>query len=429
MSGEKRQGEPLALEEIEGVLLPLEHARPFPGRAFVDEAVFAFELDRIFGRAWICAGRADAIALPGQWMRVMVGAEAILIVRGPDLHVRAFHDVCRHRGASLVALRASAPDDAAEARDDRAASQPACGRVSRRFECPYHGWAYELDGRLAVAPHAPPSLDRSRSGLREVRVDTWCGFVFVTLGKEHETPPLDRWLGEPPPWLLANDVLSSLRLGRAVTYTTRANWKLLVENFQESHHFPSIHGALEELTPASDARTWMSIHGGPWLGGTMEIDPKRETVSAGGSMNGRPTLAHARAPGSDATLHQDPTRTVFDAMLFPSLFTSLQPDYLLTYQLRPLAVDRTEVTASVYFHPAALTPGFDPRDVYDLWDRINAEDKFICEDQQANATSRAFDPACYASVEEGMHAFDRMVAKVHLAAHHASSPAVGTSTT
>ena len=100
-------------------------------------------------------------------------------------------------------------------------------------------------------------------------------------------------------------------------------------------------------------------------------------------------------------------------MLFPSLLTSLQPDYLLTYRVVPLAVARTRVVADVYFHPAAFVPGFDPRDVFELWDGINAEDKAICEDQQANASSRAFEPCAYATVEEGMHAFDRMVAAAH----------------
>ena len=100
-------------------------------------------------------------------------------------------------------------------------------------------------------------------------------------------------------------------------------------------------------------------------------------------------------------------------MLFPSLFTSLQPDYLLTYRLTPLAAARTRVTADIYFHPAAFVSSFDPRDVFELWDRINDEDRTICEDQQHNASSRAFTPAYYVTVEEGMHAFDRMVATIH----------------
>jgi glycine betaine catabolism A len=381
----ERRGRPLTSAELDSVLAPLEQARPFPGRAFVDDDVFAFEVEAIFGRAWICVGRVDEVELPGQWLRERVAGEPVLVVRGADLRLRAFHDVCRHRGASLV-------------------GRAPCGRAAR-LECPYHGWTYELDGCLAVAPFAPPSFERTEHGLRAARVDVWRGFVFVCL--DEHAPPLERWLGETPPWL-TEDVLASLRRGRRTTYDVAANWKLLVENFQESHHFTRVHRALERLTPTRDARSWLTE--GPWLGGTMEI-VDAETVSVGGSRHGRPLLPHARAASTGESSR------VFDAMLFPGFFTSLQPDYLLTYRLTPIHTGRTRVTADVYFHPAAFSPAFAPRDVFDFWDRVNAEDKEICEDQQDNATSRAFAPVCYASVEEGMHAFDRMVALIHRSAH------------
>lgn len=370
------RGTPLTTLELAPVLAPLDRARPLPARAFLDAEVFAFELDRIFGRSWICVGREDEVDLPGRWLREIVGGEPIVVVRGPDLSLRAFFDVCRHRGASVVG-RAS------------------CGRAAR-LECPYHGWTYELDGRLSGAPFAAEGFDHAANGLRGARVDVWRGFVFVTL--DADTPPLERWLGETPPWLRA-DVLAMLRRGRRVEYEVAANWKLLVENFQESHHFSRVHRALEHLTPTSEAESWLTA--GPWLGGTMKITGG-ETVSLDGSRHDRPLLVPSDLEG-----------TVYDAMLFPCLLTSLQPDYLLTYRLVPLAPARTRVVADVYFHPAAFVPGFDPRDVFDVWDRINAEDKAICEDQQANASSRAFDPCCYATVEEGVHAFDRMVAAAH----------------
>ncbi|MBX3226166.1 MAG: aromatic ring-hydroxylating dioxygenase subunit alpha [Labilithrix sp.] len=355
---------PLARSDVEAVLAPLERARPFPAQAFTDGAVFRFEESAIFGRAWLCAGREEEVALPGQWLRVTVAGEPVLVVRGPDLHLRAFFDVCRHRGASIV-------------------GRAACGRTLR-FECPYHGWTYELDGRLASAPF---TSGLANEAMRAVRVETWRGFVFVTLSDE--APALAEQMGATPPWL---DALGPLRLGRRTAWTTRANWKLCVENFQESHHFPRVHRALEALTPTRDARTWLG--GGRWLGGTMEIEDA-ETVSRTGRLEGRPLVG--------------PRGRVHDAMLFPSLLTSLQPDYLLLYRLEPRAADETAITFDVWFHPAAT----DDAAIYELWDEINAEDRAICEDQQANASSRAFVPVCYASVEEGMHAFDRLVAEAH----------------
>ncbi|HVJ92528.1 MAG TPA: aromatic ring-hydroxylating dioxygenase subunit alpha [Labilithrix sp.] len=372
-----RRARPLTPDEVAPVLRATDRACPLPARAFHDDDVFAFEQAAIFGHSWICVGRVDEVALPGQWLRETVAGEPILVVRGPDLRLRAFYDVCRHRGASLVA-------------------RTACGRRAR-LECPYHGWTYELDGRLARAPFAPASFERRRHSLREARVDLWRGFVFVRL--DEHAPPLAEWLAETPPWL-TEDVLASLRRGQRTTYDVDANWKLLVDNFQESHHFTRVHRALEALTPTANAQSWLTD--GPWLGGTMEIRDA-ETVSLDGSRHDRPLL----------TMEEGAQR-VYDAMLFPALLTSLQPDYLLTYRLTPLRASRTRVTADIYFHPAAFTPNFDPSDVYDFWTRVNSEDRAVCEDQQANVTSRAFTPACYATVEEGVHAFDRMVANIHL---------------
>lgn len=330
--------------------------RPFPGSAYVDADVFARERARIFEDAWICVGREEEVALPGQFVRAVVtgarGPEPLVVVRGADLELRAFFDVCRHRGASVV-------------------GRAEHGRLSC-FTCPYHGWTYELDGRGANA------------SLIAVRVETWSGFVFVSLGKES----LRDFMGETPPWLGA---LGPLKLGRRSVAVANANWKLLVENFQESHHFPHIHDALEALTPMGKAETWLGS--GKWLGGTMEI-VNAETVSKSGRLNGRPLIG--------------PAGLVHDAMMFPCLLTSLQPDYLLVYRLMPRAVDRTEITFDIWFHPAANTE--DPA-IYELWDQINSEDRAICEDQQANASSRAFVDLRYESVEEGMQAFDAMVTK------------------
>jgi Rieske 2Fe-2S family protein len=341
----------LARSEIEAVLAPLADARGFPASAFVDPEVFAFEQRAIFDRSWICVGREEEIALPGQWLRAELGAEPILVVRGPDLQVRAFFDVCRHRGASVVGRRA-------------------CGRTAK-LECPYHGWTYELDGR----------------GLRAARVEIVRGFVLVAIGEDVADT------GETPPWL---EALGPLKLGRRKEWITEANWKLSVENFQESHHFPRVHRALEALTPTRQARTWSGAPASRWLGGTMEIEGA-ETVSRTGSLEGRPLIGRAKR--------------VHDAHLFPLLLTSLQPDYLLLYRLSPLAPDRTRITFDVWFHPAA---NVDAPAVYELWDQINGEDRAIIEDQQQNARSRAFEPARYEPVEEGMHAFDRFVADAYL---------------
>ena len=173
-----------------------------------------------------------------------------------------------------------------------------------------------------------------------------------------------------------------------------ANWKLLVENFQESHHFPLVHPGLEALTPFAASRS--VVTDGPWQGGVMALREGVESVSQSGRLNGRPLIAGAE---------------VCDALVAPALLTSLQPDYLLTYRLMPLAVDRTRVVGEIALHPAALVPGDLHADLTEFWDRTNAEDRDICERQQRGLASRAASPRCYAPSEDGVVAFDRWVAR------------------
>lgn len=376
-------GFPLERTEVEQVLRPLLEARTFPSRAFLDETLFGWERARIFRRDWMCAGRVEDLATPGSWTLVPMTDAGILLVCGADLRIRAFHNHCPHRANLLV-------------HGDRTSGR------ARRWTCDYHGWSFELDGRLRFAPSTQHlcEFDPQEQGLRSVACDRWNGFVFVSLGDE--PPPLPRSLGDVPP-LLRRLRMDALRRGRLVSYEVRANWKLMIENFQESHHFVLIHPQLEALTPWEQSSSFVSE--GPWLGGTMDLVDHAETVSQDGSRHGRPMLM-----GTD----DRERRRVFDFYLWPNLLMSIQPDYLLTYRYYPLAVDRTRVEAETFFHPAAFVESFDPRDVYAFWDRTNGQDRDVCERQQIAMRSGGYEKGRYVACEDGMHAFDGLVARRYL---------------
>ena len=362
---------PLSHDVIERARRPFDEAVPLPRAAYVDAEIFAFERDRIFGRSWICVAREDEVAAPGRRLVAPLTRAGVLVVRGVDLALRAFHNTCLHRAMPL----ATGP-----------------GR-SDHLTCPYHGWRYDTRGRLDHAPDALACLEQRRRELALVRVDVWGGFVFICL--DDGAPPLREALGGVPPWLVDAPVSSLVSVHRR-EHTTRANWKLVVENFQESHHFPSVHPLLERLTPTAAARSWGA--GGPWLGGTMKIEAPNTTVSATG--------ASTRRAISDQGV-------VFDAMLFPGLLTSLQPDYLLTYRLWPVAVDETRVTFEILVHPASAGPGADHDDLVSFWARVNEEDRAVVERQAEGMASPGPDPVAYSRVEDGVHAFDALVARAH----------------
>jgi glycine betaine catabolism A len=360
---------PFTADAIRAVLEPFESARPLPPAAYLDEAVLTFERASIFGeRAWLCAGRDDDLQKPGDWLLAPLTPEGVLVVRGADGVVRAFYNVCSHRGSTLV---------------DRPSG------CASRIVCPYHGFTFGLDGALLAGKAAG---DTPIANLSPLLAGSFHGFLFVSL--DPDAIPVDRALAEAPSWLAA---LPRLRRARSVRWETRANWKLCVENFQESHHFALVHRTLEALTPC--VRAASVLGDGPWFTGIMDLVPGAETVSKSGKRSGRPFIAPEEA-----------RRRVFDAHLFPGLLFSLQPDYLLTYRVHPRAVDRTEIIADTFVH-ASCPEETDLADLFDFWDRVNAEDRAICERQQVGVGSRGFAPTAYAAVEDGMHAFDRLVAR------------------
>jgi Rieske 2Fe-2S family protein len=306
---------------------------------------------------FVCVGRVEDLPAKGAWLRAPITPAGVLVVRGNDGELRAFHAVCTHRGSTIL-------------EGDEG--------IAERFTCPYHGATFDLRG----APCG--SLGKE---LVETRIEIVHGFVFVSLDDREMDDD------ELPPWFARAD-LSRLRRARRVAYEVAADIQLVIENFQESLHFSSVHPALEAITPSARAETWMPERKGPWLGGIMPISDGAETVSRSMRRSGRPFI-----------VPEEDRRVVHDAMRFPNLLTSLQPDYLLTFVLFPDG-DRTRVIASTYVHEDAT----ELDDVFAFWDRVYEEDRIACERQARGLASLPITPT-YSDVEEGAAAAARMAQK------------------
>ena len=184
--------------------------RTIPFDWYVDPAVLRLERDRIFHRTWQYAGRGEQVAEPGAFFTCEAGGIPIVVVRDQDAELRAFLNVCRHRG-SLI-----------------------CEGEGKRetLQCPYHAWTYGLDGSLRSAPRADreASLDKAELGLRPVRVDAWGPFVFVN--PDPSAAPLAETLAELPELLASSGLeLESLRFLKRTYSRSEANWKVCCENF------------------------------------------------------------------------------------------------------------------------------------------------------------------------------------------------------
>jgi phenylpropionate dioxygenase-like ring-hydroxylating dioxygenase large terminal subunit len=204
--------------------------RTLPFDWYSNPDVLRLERERIFRSAWQYAGRADQVAEPGSFFSCDAGGVPVVVVRDKDGSLRAFLNVCRHRG-SLV-----------------------CEGEGRRetLQCPYHAWTYGLDGSLRAAPRTQrePGFDKSQLGLMPVQVDVWGPFVFVN--PDTDAPPLAEHLGELPELLAAAGLdLGSLRFLQRSTSEYEANWKVCCENFLECYHCQIAHPAFSKVVDVS----------------------------------------------------------------------------------------------------------------------------------------------------------------------------------
>src|SRR5208282_2009596 len=321
-----------------------------PGEAYTSPRVFNWEMEHFFERGWVCLGREEEMARPGDFRAVRLGREGILLTRDGEGRLHAFFNVCRHRGHELL--------------------EPGACANARAIRCPYHGWTYELDGRLKAAARfgEVPCFEAADSGLVSVRAETWLGWVFVNA--DGQAAPLDTWTGKLTE-LLAGHAPGELHIAARSSYEVAANWKILTENYHECYHCPQIHPQLCRVSPPDSGLN--PPHNGAWLGGSMELSEGADTMSLDGKSHGE------FLPGLGARER----RQVFYYGLFPNLLISPHPDYVMTHRLEPLAADRTLVQFKWLF-PAAVVAreNFSPQYAVEFWDVTNRQDWRACESVQ-----------------------------------------------
>jgi glycine betaine catabolism A len=361
---------------------PLAEARTLPRRVYTDPEIFAQERRALFGRMWLCVGREEDLPDAGSYLTQTIGDERILVVRGEDHALRAFYNVCRHRGARLV--------------------EEPCGRLRGAIGCPYHAWTYALDGRLLRTPRAEAGFRSEDFPLMQARLETLDGFVFVNL--DPMAPALAAALADLPD--LGRYRLAELRRARAVEYTVEANWKVVAENYSECYHCPLVHPQLSRI---SDLTSGFAQSGRYFNGGPMQLLEGFTTMSMSGTTPLAPIAGLA-----DADL-----RLVHYYLVYPNLMLGLHPQYVLVHRAWPLAPGRTRVVCEWLFPTASLAaPGFDPADMVEFWDLTNRQDWGLCERVQRGAASAGYVPGPYHSTERCVHAFDTWYAEAiapHLA--------------
>ncbi len=356
--------------------------RTLPREAYLSPETFAREQERILCREWVCVGREEELAAAGDYIVKDVAGESILLVRARDGGLRAHYNVCRHRGSRLL---------------------PECGsgRFSGGIRCPYHSWTYTLEGDLRTAPFLDEAdgLARAELSLHPVGVDTWGGFVFVQLTPDDAVArghTLAAQLG-PVPERLRRYPLAELRVARRISYEVQANWKVLLENYNECYHCGPVHPELCRLVPAFKQRGGSELD---WERGIPHRDGAW-TFTASGTSDRHPF------PGLD----EDERIRHKGELIYPNFMLSLSAEHVAAFLVFPQGPDRTTIVNEFLFHPTEMArPGFDPSDAVEFWDLVNRQDWAICESVQRGMSSRVFRTGFYAPMESASLDIRRYIA-------------------
>ena len=252
---------------------------------------------------------------------------------------------------------------------------PACAprraaRCKRAFQCPYHAWTYDLDGKLVAAPNLTkmPDIDRVEYGLRKIAVKEWLGYVWVCLADE---PPsfegtvmqeIVERLGDIE--LIDHYAIADLSVGRRIVYDVKANWKLIIENFMECYHCATIHPELTEVLPEFADGYAAQFYVGH--GAEFGEDVKGFTV------DGSEGLDHI--PG----VTEDQDRRYYAITVRPQVFVNLVPDHVIVHRMFPMAADRTVVECDWLYLPEVVESGRDVSRSVELFHRVNSQDFEAC---------------------------------------------------
>ena len=360
---------------------------------YSDPDIYERDVERIFLKSWLYAGHISEIPNPGDWFLYELAGESIIIARGLDGEIRAMLNVCRHRGSRICL------------------EQSGC---SKRLICRYHGWTYDLDGKLAGASRMGEDFDKSEISLKRIHVELLDGMIYVNFADQPASfSPVREGLAD----CLRPYELASARVAHRQSYPIAANWKLAVENYCECYHCAPAHpeysrghslahqgmrsGELCDAVMARAGACGLSeksvnrMYGdAPGFGADFGYDRYpliRDHLT--GSDDGQPV-----APLLGSIRDYDGGAT--DLQVGPVLFGLMYCDYVVLYRFTPLAIDRADCDITWLVRgDAEEGKDYDRDRLTWLWDVTTHADKAIIERNQQGVNSRYYVPGPLSAME------------------------------
>ncbi|MGI2035133.1 aromatic ring-hydroxylating oxygenase subunit alpha [Rhizobium panacihumi] len=362
---------------------------------YIDKDYFQLDMETIWYRDWLFVGHDCEIPKAGNYFTLQIGDYPVVIVRGKDKAIRAFHNTCRHRGHRVCTQERGA---------------------SAKLVCPYHQWTYDLDGSLVFARQMDESFDKSKFGMKHVHCETVAGYVFICLA--NEAPDFSPVREKIEPYM-APHRLWEAKVAHQNTIVEKGNWKLVWENNRECYHCAANHPELCRTYPEAPSATGVQgaaddpIISEHWARCEAANLPSKFDMHPDGqfrvarmpliedaesyTMDGK--RAVRRALSDDVTISHIGTMLLFH---YPTTWNHMLVDHTISFRVLPISAEETMVTTKWLVHKDAVEGvDYDIEQLTHVWNMTNDQDRQIVEENAFGIRSPAYEPGPYSELHEG----------------------------
>ncbi|MBU2327710.1 MAG: aromatic ring-hydroxylating dioxygenase subunit alpha [Alphaproteobacteria bacterium] len=362
---------------------------------YIDQDYFKLDMEQIWYRDWLFIGHDCEIPRAGNYFTAQIGDYPVVLVRGKDQVIRAFHNTCRHRGHRVCT-------------SDRGASA--------KLVCPYHNWTYDLDGSLVFARQMGETFDKSEFGLKPVHCESVGGYILICLANEPADFAPVRASIEP---YMKPHRLSEAKVAHRSTIIEKGNWKLVWENNRECYHCAGNHPELCRTYPEAPTATGVQGAGDDpviaehWqrceaagLPSAFNMDPSGQFRTArmpliqdaeSYTLSGK--RAVRRPLSDDVSTSHIGTLLLFH---YPSTWNHILVDHAISFRVTPLSAEETAVTTTWLVHKDAVEGvDYDLKELTHVWEMTNDQDRSIVEENAFGIRSPAYEPGPYSVEHEG----------------------------
>jgi phenylpropionate dioxygenase-like ring-hydroxylating dioxygenase large terminal subunit len=366
-------------QKIESIDNNAPPGSPLAAWTYSNAELFELEYEALFLSRWQFVAHVNDVPNTGDYRTANIGRDSVVVIRGKDLELRAFRNVCRHRASRILE------------------GSGTCRGVVR---CPYHGWTYQLDGSLMAVPQQEnfPDIDRSKFGLHHVQMEVFNGLIFVRI--TGDGPSVAEQFAHTAGFFPKYDVANYEEIAEPTTQIWDVNWKVAWDNYLENYHIPISHPGLNRLLIENGE--WDELSSGVNYG-VFVLKDKPSKVDEERLYQEQFHHANHRVP-------DDLKGKWVQFGLMPNLGIDLYPEMLDMFQIIPLAPDKTMIRAAFYGHTNPSAEEEELRRLNMLINEsVNEEDRQICLRVQQGLQTQNYEPGPLSQQESGIFNFHEMI--------------------